>query len=114
MSMVEEKGIEANKSLHLAHQANAYYKFGLVQLPMDLLMSAIDCADKQGNCYQKSYASYILSKIYFETGDTEQGSLYSEYAMRITEKMNAKSLHNSIEQLVRKYVVKNKLETSKH
>ncbi len=113
MDIIEENGIEANKSLHLSHQAYAYYKFGVTRLPVELLLSAINTAEKQGNRYQESYASYTLAKIYFETGDFEQGELYSEHAKRISENIEAKSLSNSIDLLVRKHVIGRDTKASK-
>lgn len=104
MDMVKAKGNEANKPLHLTLQANAYYQFGIKELSISLLLSAINLAEKQGNLYQESYASYVLAKIYFENNNIEDGKLYSSHAKRISTEIGTKLLTCKIDDIVRKHV----------
>ena len=104
MSMIENKGICANKALNLTLQAKAYYKFGITEMPINLLSSAIDFAKKHNNRYQESYAAYELSNIYFETNQIEYGILYSNHAKRISRQIESNLLSLKIDALVRKHV----------
>jgi tetratricopeptide (TPR) repeat protein len=102
--IIKLKGIEANLSLHLTLQARSYYKFGINNMPTDLLLKAIHKANISGNFYQEAFAAFSLAEIYLENKNIEEGFLYADHASRITKKINANSLQKRITNLIHKYV----------